>query len=158
VRVLFRATPTATWDLSLHVYGLIQKTGTHVPQWDSNRDARIIRSLHLRSNHYVTRVASKKFSMVNEYIWYFWRFDCCYILFHCDIIDMHFLHTCWFWSELTPDQNFVSSRNLAQGHERAYTVYWIHIVIVSCTLNIEQTPFLYMLNYCISSFDHFSVN
>jgi hypothetical protein len=33
-RDLYRATPTATRDLGL--YGLIQKTGTHVPQWDSN--------------------------------------------------------------------------------------------------------------------------
>jgi hypothetical protein len=34
VRVLFRATPTATQDLGF--YGLIRKTGTRVPQWDSN--------------------------------------------------------------------------------------------------------------------------
>jgi hypothetical protein len=33
-RDLYRATPTATRDLGL--YGLIQKTGTHVPQWDSD--------------------------------------------------------------------------------------------------------------------------
>ena len=33
-RNLYRATPTATRDLSL--YGPIRKTGTHVPQWDSN--------------------------------------------------------------------------------------------------------------------------
>jgi hypothetical protein len=33
-RDLYRATPTATRDLGL--YGLIWKTGTHVPQWDSN--------------------------------------------------------------------------------------------------------------------------
>jgi hypothetical protein len=32
-------------------------------------------------------------------------------------------------------------RNLAQGHERAYTVYWTHIVIVSCTFNIVHTLF-----------------
>ena len=32
-RDLYRATPTATRDLGL--YGLIRKTGTHVPQWDS---------------------------------------------------------------------------------------------------------------------------
>jgi hypothetical protein len=33
-RDLYCATPTATRDLGL--YGLIRKTGTHVPQWDSN--------------------------------------------------------------------------------------------------------------------------
>ena len=33
-RDLYRATSTATWGLGL--YGLIQKTGTHVPQWGSN--------------------------------------------------------------------------------------------------------------------------
>ena len=33
-RDLYRATPTATRDLGL--YDLIWKTGTHVPQWDSN--------------------------------------------------------------------------------------------------------------------------
>jgi hypothetical protein len=33
-RDLYRATSTATRDLSL--YGLIRKTGTHVPQWDLN--------------------------------------------------------------------------------------------------------------------------
>jgi hypothetical protein len=33
-RDLYRATPTATRDLGL--YGLIWKTGTYVPQWDSN--------------------------------------------------------------------------------------------------------------------------
>jgi hypothetical protein len=33
-RVLYRATPTATRDLGL--FGLIRKTGTYVPQWDSN--------------------------------------------------------------------------------------------------------------------------
>jgi hypothetical protein len=33
-RDLNRATPTTTRDLGL--YGLIRKTGTHVPQWDSN--------------------------------------------------------------------------------------------------------------------------
>jgi hypothetical protein len=33
-RDLYRATPTATRDLGL--YGLIRKTGTHVPQWGSN--------------------------------------------------------------------------------------------------------------------------
>jgi hypothetical protein len=33
-RDLYRATPTATRDLGL--YGLIRKTGTYVPQWDSN--------------------------------------------------------------------------------------------------------------------------
>jgi hypothetical protein len=33
-RDLYRATPTATRDLDL--YRLIGKTGTHVPQWDSN--------------------------------------------------------------------------------------------------------------------------
>jgi hypothetical protein len=33
-RDLYRATPTATRDLGF--YGLIRKTGTHVPQWDSN--------------------------------------------------------------------------------------------------------------------------
>jgi hypothetical protein len=33
-RDLYRATPTVTRDLGL--YGLIRKTGTHVPQWDSN--------------------------------------------------------------------------------------------------------------------------
>jgi hypothetical protein len=40
---LYRATPTATRDLSL--YGLIQKTGTYVPQWDSiprHKDHQII--------------------------------------------------------------------------------------------------------------------
>jgi hypothetical protein len=31
---LYRATPTATRDLGL--YGLIRKTVTYVPQWDSN--------------------------------------------------------------------------------------------------------------------------
>jgi hypothetical protein len=31
---LYRATPTATRDLGL--YSLIRKTGTYVPQWDSN--------------------------------------------------------------------------------------------------------------------------
>jgi hypothetical protein len=34
VRVLFVPTPTATGDLGLYV--LIRRTGTHVPQWDSN--------------------------------------------------------------------------------------------------------------------------
>jgi hypothetical protein len=33
-RDLYHATPTAKRDLGL--YGLIRKTGTHVPQWDSN--------------------------------------------------------------------------------------------------------------------------
>jgi hypothetical protein len=33
-RDLYRATPTATLDCGF--YGLIRKTGTHVPQWDSN--------------------------------------------------------------------------------------------------------------------------
>jgi hypothetical protein len=33
-RDLYRTTPTATRDLGL--YGLIRKTGTHVPQWDLN--------------------------------------------------------------------------------------------------------------------------
>jgi hypothetical protein len=33
-RDFYRATPTATRDLCL--YSLIRKTGTHVPQWDSN--------------------------------------------------------------------------------------------------------------------------
>jgi hypothetical protein len=33
-RDFYRATPTATRDLGL--YGLIRKTGTHVPQWNSN--------------------------------------------------------------------------------------------------------------------------
>jgi hypothetical protein len=33
-RDLYRATPTATRVLGL--YGLIRKTGTHVPQWGSN--------------------------------------------------------------------------------------------------------------------------
>jgi hypothetical protein len=33
-RDLYRATPTATRDLGF--YGLLRKTGTHVPQWDSN--------------------------------------------------------------------------------------------------------------------------
>jgi hypothetical protein len=33
-RDLYRATPTATRNLGL--YGLIRKTGTHVPQWGSN--------------------------------------------------------------------------------------------------------------------------
>jgi hypothetical protein len=33
-RNLYRATPTVTRDLGLN--GLIQKTSTHVPQWDSN--------------------------------------------------------------------------------------------------------------------------
>jgi hypothetical protein len=33
-RDLYRATPTATRDLGL--YGLIRKTGTYIPQWDSN--------------------------------------------------------------------------------------------------------------------------
>jgi hypothetical protein len=33
-RDLFRATPTATRDLGF--YGLIRKSGTHIPQWDSN--------------------------------------------------------------------------------------------------------------------------
>jgi hypothetical protein len=33
-RDLYRATPTGTRDLGL--YGLIGKTGTHVPQLDSN--------------------------------------------------------------------------------------------------------------------------
>jgi hypothetical protein len=40
---LYRSTPTATRDLGLH--SLIRKTGTYVPQWDSNPDAKIIRSL-----------------------------------------------------------------------------------------------------------------
>jgi hypothetical protein len=33
-RDLYRATPTVTWDLGL--YGLIWKTGTYIPHWDSN--------------------------------------------------------------------------------------------------------------------------
>jgi hypothetical protein len=33
-RDLYRATPTATRHLGL--YGLIRKTGNHIPQWDSN--------------------------------------------------------------------------------------------------------------------------
>jgi hypothetical protein len=33
-RDLYRTTPTATRDLGL--YGLVRKTGTYVPQWDSN--------------------------------------------------------------------------------------------------------------------------
>jgi hypothetical protein len=40
---LYRATPTATWDIGL--YGLIRKTGTLVPRWDSNprrKDQQII--------------------------------------------------------------------------------------------------------------------
>jgi hypothetical protein len=54
VRVLFRATPTATRDLGL--YGLIRRTVTHVPQRDSNRE----RPLLLRSNHSATRAAEHK--------------------------------------------------------------------------------------------------
>jgi hypothetical protein len=31
----------------------------------------------------------------------FWLFDYrvvfCDVLFHCDVIDMHFLHACWYW-------------------------------------------------------------
>jgi hypothetical protein len=41
VRVLLCATSVATQDLGLH--GLIQMTGPHVPQWDSN-PRRIIRT------------------------------------------------------------------------------------------------------------------
>ena len=26
-----------------------------------------------------------------------YRFVCCVVLFHCDVIDMHFLHACWYW-------------------------------------------------------------
>jgi hypothetical protein len=40
MRVLYRAAPTATRGLGL--YGLIRKTGTHVPQWD---DQNIIKFL-----------------------------------------------------------------------------------------------------------------
>jgi sorbitol-specific phosphotransferase system component IIC len=32
--ILFRVTPAVTRNLGL--YGLIRRTGTHVPQWDSN--------------------------------------------------------------------------------------------------------------------------
>jgi hypothetical protein len=39
-RDLYHATPTETRDLGL--YGLIQKTGTHVPQWDSNLRRKIL--------------------------------------------------------------------------------------------------------------------
>jgi hypothetical protein len=33
---LYRATPTVTRDLGLYKYGLIRKTSTYLPQWDSN--------------------------------------------------------------------------------------------------------------------------
>jgi hypothetical protein len=51
----YRVTPTATRDLGL--YGLIQRSGTHVPQWDSNRGHCKHQIIALRSNHCATRAA-----------------------------------------------------------------------------------------------------
>jgi hypothetical protein len=48
-----RAIPAATRDHGL--YGLIRRTNTHVPQWDSNPRRKDHPSLRRRTNHCATR-------------------------------------------------------------------------------------------------------
>jgi hypothetical protein len=68
-RDLYGATPTATRDLGL--YSLIRKTGTHVPQWDSNprcKDHQIIAPKHCatRAARIWIKTVRKKVHFINS--------------------------------------------------------------------------------------------